>query len=335
MTPSTDRVAPGYRPGDHVCHSFQDESDRESALIPFLREGLLRGERCIYAAPTPSLARTEERLRDAGVDVARARARRALVLMPADEIYGAEGRFDEDHTIALIGNVLDQSLADGYTGLRGSGQTGYPLGSSNVAAARAYELRVTATFGKRPFAALCSYSRQLVGDELAVEMLHTHPKALIDGDLCANPYFDPAGESEGPIAGAGAAAARLAEMMLHIRRRHQTETRHRRMLEALAEEAAKLSRALASERAVSEERAAALAERDYHDAAVAEALERHIEPLRAEVQTLRRSVREGLSPQPTGVLDHAERMLVAVRGLGEIVNYLRGFSPGRRGRPES
>src|SRR5688572_14458938 len=99
MTITPEPRLAGFRAGDHVCHPFFERVDHNAALIPFIREGLLRGERCVFAGAPSLLARTEDDLRAAGVDVARERERQALMLIPSEDAYGHD-RIDADRTIA-------------------------------------------------------------------------------------------------------------------------------------------------------------------------------------------------------------------------------------------
>jgi hypothetical protein len=319
MTPITEPPRAGYRRGHHVCHTFQHEAERQAALVPFLREGLVRGERCVCAAAPATLDQVATRLQDAGVDVARERARQALVLIPPEEAYGTRGAFDGDKTLSFIGASIDACLADGFTGLRGAGEIPYALTDKEMGLLRAYELRVNDAFVGRPFTALCSYSRRLLADGPALEMLRTHPQAWVDGELCANPFF---GQGV-PHAGIDEPSLQLTDMLRLIKEHQRLRTREQRFLVALAELAADLTSALA-------ERTATLEEQGRRDTDTIVSLERHLAPPRLDLQQLRLSLRDGDSPPAAELIHYIERFWSELRGLTDVVSQLRGDRPDDR-----
>jgi hypothetical protein len=331
--PSAPRLA-GFRTGDHVCHPFLDETERDAALIPYIREGLLRGERCVFAAAPAVLARTEERLRAVGIDVARARQRHALLLIPPAETYGQQGAFDPDRTIANLGALLDGSLADGFSGFRGIGEVDRSLSADEAAALRAYEAKVSAAFAGRPFTALCNYPRHYVSDAEAVALLHSHPHVWVDGEVRSNPYFD--GE---PIPGAPGAPPRQRDFSLGlddtldlIGRQAAVQGHDRRLAEALAAEAGTLNAALTRSRSAATDLITALEGRDQFVAEMADALERPLAPVRSELRQIRRSLQQE-PPAPTllGQIErlwHELRQLEMVsRGVREVARLLQPQPP--------
>jgi hypothetical protein len=324
----------GFRTGDHVCHPFLDETERDAALIPYIREGLLRGERCVFAAAPGVLARTEERLRAMGIDVARARQRHALLLIPPAETYGEQGAFDPDRTIANLGALLDGSLADGFSGFRGIGEVDRSLSADEAAALRAYEAKVSAAFAGRPFTALCNYPRHYISDAEAVALLHSHPQVWVDGEVRSNPFFD--GE---PIPGAPAAPSRERDFSLGLEdtldligRQAAGQGHDRRLAEALAAEAGTLSAALARSRSAATNLITALEGRDQFVAEMADALERPLAPVRSELRQIRRSMQQE-PPAPTllGQIErlwHELRQLEMVsRGVREVARLLQPQPP--------
>lgn len=187
--PSESRPA-GFRPGDHVFFPYRRGDDRDAAVVPFLREGLARAERCAYAAPAEGLVAIEARMTEAGIDVRREVSRGALRLIPAETAYRPDGAFDPDRTIDFLGGELERALADGFTGLRGAGELDFPVAGPLREAAHRYETKVNQTFAGRPFTALCSFCCTGAGALAALDMLHTHPSAFIDGTVRENPFYE-------------------------------------------------------------------------------------------------------------------------------------------------
>jgi hypothetical protein len=313
----------GFRTGDHVCHPFLDEPARTAALIPYIREGLLRGERCIFAASPTVLANTDAELRGAGVDVDRACKREALLLIASEQTYGQQGEFSADRTIANLGLLLDRSLADGFSGCRGIGELDRALTGDEAEALRTYEARVSAAFAGRPFTALCSYPRRFISDAQAVGLVHSHPQVWVDGEVLTNPFFD--GD---PIPGAPPVRPRESEWTLGLTEtldlieREATSGAHdRRLVQALATEASTLNVALGRSRSAAADLITALESRDQFVADVADALERPLQPVRTELRQLRRSLQQE-PPAPT-VLGQIERLWHELRQLEMVSRSVR------------
>ena len=91
-------------------------------LTPFLRQGLERGEKVVYIADAYTAETILDYLRDDRLDVEPYLARGQLVILTRDESYLREGVFDPDGMIALLRAETDQTLAEGYSALRVSGE---------------------------------------------------------------------------------------------------------------------------------------------------------------------------------------------------------------------
>src|SRR5262245_41865535 len=59
------------RPGDHVCFSYETEQEKWPTLVAFVRDGLLRQERCLYIGTPADQGGLVAALEAAGVDTHR------------------------------------------------------------------------------------------------------------------------------------------------------------------------------------------------------------------------------------------------------------------------
>src|SRR5947209_20218955 len=81
----------GFRevsPGDHIVFIYEGTSELRAFVVPFIKEGLARGERCLYVVDDQELPEVTEALAAAGVDVDRESRRGALVFMNARSMPG-------------------------------------------------------------------------------------------------------------------------------------------------------------------------------------------------------------------------------------------------------
>ena len=71
MTTELECQLASLRQGDHICRICESVAEQLDAAVPFMKEGLARGERCLYIADERSVEAIVGALAAAGVDVAR------------------------------------------------------------------------------------------------------------------------------------------------------------------------------------------------------------------------------------------------------------------------
>jgi hypothetical protein len=83
-------------------------------LLPFIREGIERGEKAFHIVDPRLRDDHFRRLREAGIDVDRAAESGQLVVKRWEDAYLRGGHFDQDRMLALIEEVLASGPAEGY-----------------------------------------------------------------------------------------------------------------------------------------------------------------------------------------------------------------------------
>src|SRR5438132_12368992 len=91
MATDLERQLTGLKQGDHICPIYENEAEQMAVAIPFLKEGLVRGERCLYIGDDRSVEQIAQALTAAGVDVAHEQARLALSILTKRETYLKSG----------------------------------------------------------------------------------------------------------------------------------------------------------------------------------------------------------------------------------------------------
>ena len=177
----------GYR---HVCAFFSSPKEEYDTLLPFIRDGLERGERAYHVLHSRYRDEHLGQLRNAGIDVAAAQHSRQLEVATPQETYLKGGRFDKDAMLVLIQGALK------------SGSTlGFPL-TRMIAHAESvledwpsvndwieYESRLNDVLPRYDDPVICTYDANLLSGTIAVDILRTHPVAIIGGLLHENPFF--------------------------------------------------------------------------------------------------------------------------------------------------
>ena len=76
---------------DHLALVYETRKEQFDAVVPFVREGIERGERCLYIADENSREAVLAALRDGGVDVDGALESGALSVHSVGETYLKDG----------------------------------------------------------------------------------------------------------------------------------------------------------------------------------------------------------------------------------------------------
>jgi hypothetical protein len=98
----------------HVCAFFNSRDEEYRVLLPFITEGLVRGEKAFHITDPALKADHLQRIADAGIDVPAAQGRGQLRVLVWEEAYLRQGRFDQDAMLALIEQVLQAGAAEGF-----------------------------------------------------------------------------------------------------------------------------------------------------------------------------------------------------------------------------
>jgi hypothetical protein len=98
----------------HVCAFFHSKDEEYDVLLPFIKEGLERGEKACHIIDSEHRPEHRRRLQEAGIDTAGAEARGQLDIRAWEDAYLRDHRFDQQRMLALIESVLSAGKAQGY-----------------------------------------------------------------------------------------------------------------------------------------------------------------------------------------------------------------------------
>lgn len=99
----------------HICAFFHSPDEEYRTLLPFIREGIERGEKAFHIVDPRLVDEHFRRLKDAGIDIQQARERGQLVVKRWEDAYLRDGHFDQDRMLALIEEVLSAGPKEGYS----------------------------------------------------------------------------------------------------------------------------------------------------------------------------------------------------------------------------
>src|SRR5689334_4265734 len=105
------------RPGDHVILVYETPAELFAFVVPFIKQGLATGERCIYVAAESKPADVMDALSAGGVAVDREMKRGAFTVMTPREYLGSPP-FDPVRVVRRLQDRRTEATSAGFAGLR-------------------------------------------------------------------------------------------------------------------------------------------------------------------------------------------------------------------------
>lgn len=176
-------------PGNHVCGFYCGLSERDEVLLPYLREGLRRGEKCVCVvdATDPEVvfaALTTEPEVDIPADSDQLDVQRSM------ETYLRDGAFSMNAMLDFWEASVGAAVADGYPLARTVGEMTWALRQMpGVEDLVRYESEFNRHHARYPRISLCLYDIERFSAEILVDMVKTHPRVLLRGMILDNPYY--------------------------------------------------------------------------------------------------------------------------------------------------
>jgi len=178
--------------GDHVCCLYESEEEFSEVIIPFVKNGLVKGEKIFYLADSNTAERVLDLLRKEGLDVEIYLTSGQLKFLTAKEIYSYDGFFDPDKMIELLQKETEQALTEGYAAIRVTGEMTWALqnipGSERLIE---YEAKLNLFFPHNKVYAICQYDMRRFDPTILLNVLRTHPIAIIGTEIYNNFYYIP------------------------------------------------------------------------------------------------------------------------------------------------
>jgi chemotaxis family two-component system sensor kinase Cph1 len=177
--------------GDHVCALYNDDLEHLDVIVPFIRIGLKRGEKCVYLAEEGDERYVEHVLFTTGIDVAAALERKALVLLSPKVAHLKGNSLDPYRMFTLWKQLISDAQEQGFSRLRGAGDMQWMLRGAPAQRWLAYERHLTQLAADRQCLLLCQYCRANFRAEQLVDVIRAHPRVIHRGTLAENIYYQP------------------------------------------------------------------------------------------------------------------------------------------------
>jgi hypothetical protein len=177
----------------HVCAFFNSAEEEYRVLLPFIKEGLQRGDKAVHVLNPEQCADHLRRLSGAGIDVVAAQATEQLEIRNNAETYLREGRFDPDRMLEAFEALARLRATQGFALSRIVCHMDWAVdGGSHVEEQLVeFESKVNDVWRRHDDAVICTYRLSKFGADTVIDILRTHPLVIIGGILQHNPFFIP------------------------------------------------------------------------------------------------------------------------------------------------
>lgn len=186
-------------PHHHIAVLYETPQQQFAAVVPFIRDGLERGDRCLYIYDDNDRAAVEAAMREAGIDVDAAVASGDLSFHSKDDSFLQDGDFEPDDTIDFATETIREATGeDGYDAVRITGEMTFVLdGDHDIEQMIEYEHALNDVFGTRPVLGICQYNVTDFDPEILNQIIRAHPNLVYDGTVRRNFYYLPSEEIVG------------------------------------------------------------------------------------------------------------------------------------------
>jgi hypothetical protein len=179
----------------HLCLLYETKEEQYRAVLPFIRAGLRKGEKCVYIRDESSEEDILKGLYLVGVDVKEALESGSLTMLGARDAYLRSGFFQPEAMIDFLAAAADAALRDGYSALRVTGEMTWVLGDAPGGERLSeYEARLNDFFERNEVLAICQYNASRFGADVLFDVVQVHPLVVCGDMLCRNFYYVPPGE---------------------------------------------------------------------------------------------------------------------------------------------
>jgi len=190
----TDSVALGINglsipPGTHICAFFRGVAERDEIMVPFLREGMRAGDKCMCIIDD-DVDGVHTAL-DAAPRLAAHAERHQLDIRSSKETYLRRGTFSTQEMLDFWDDSVGAALnEDGFPFVRSTGETTWTLKElPGLYDFLTYEAELNRFLPRYPQVILCLYDLDHFGGQILVDILKTHPKVLMGGTVLENLHY--------------------------------------------------------------------------------------------------------------------------------------------------
>lgn len=170
---------------DHTCLMFSNKIEFLHCLVPFLREGLKKNEKCLIVIDDISrqdiVNRFKLLFREKNSDFNQMSTLSNITIEYFKNVYLTDNRFDMERTGSYYLTQVKEAIENGYNGLRVFVEIGSSLKYLiNLDDFLSWETKADDFFPHNNLIAVCAYNKKLFSDDYINKAVKIHP---IDIDI--------------------------------------------------------------------------------------------------------------------------------------------------------
>ncbi|QLG63695.1 MEDS domain-containing protein [Halorarum salinum] len=177
----------------HTALLYGNQRQQFDAVVPIVRDGLERGERCLYICDDNDEEAVTAAMRAAGIDVEAAVEAGDLSVHSAEDPFLSDGEFEPADTVEFATDAIREATeVNGYDAVRIVGEMTWVLdGEHSLDHMVEYEHELNDVFGSRPVTGVCQYNVSRFDPELLNQIIRAHPTLVYDGTVGRDFYYVP------------------------------------------------------------------------------------------------------------------------------------------------
>jgi MEDS: MEthanogen/methylotroph, DcmR Sensory domain len=179
----------------HVCVFYHGHDEEYRLLRSFIEDGFRRRDKGFHIIDARRRQDHMRRLCEFGIDVAAAEETGQLEVRGWEDAHLQPGWFDQHSMLSLVEDVLTGARSQGFPFTRWVANMGWALEERRgVEDLVEYCVRLNDVVPKYEATVICTYDLTRFTASQAIDVLRSHPVAVIGGIIQENPYFVPPDE---------------------------------------------------------------------------------------------------------------------------------------------
>jgi hypothetical protein len=174
----------------HICAFFHSKAEEYDVLGSFIREGFEQDDKAVHIIDPQRKLEHCRCLEEMGVQLHEVMHSGQLDVLGWDEAHLRNGRFDQRGMLTMVEEVMRRNASEGFGATRLISDMEWSQAS--VPGARdliEYEARLNYVIPRYKDTVICTYDLARFNASTVMDILRTHPVAIIGGILQENPFF--------------------------------------------------------------------------------------------------------------------------------------------------
>jgi hypothetical protein len=183
-----------HGPNNHLTLIYEGREEQFATAVPFVQQGLERGDRCLYLADDNDEETVARAMREAGIDVEAAVESGLLSIQSASDIYlDGDGELDAEEILAYLDETVTEAIAEqGHEHVRITGEMTWVLnGEEHFDALAEYERKLNHFYPGKDVTGLCQYNRERFPARVLHDVIRSHPQVVYEDTLSQNFFYTP------------------------------------------------------------------------------------------------------------------------------------------------